>query len=65
MSHSSSGGGANTAVQTTNPVWDFWYVLPKYEVNTDYKHRARLTYRERCSRDQVLREYDAWKKELK
>jgi len=62
--HSPSGGGFNTAAQTTNPAWDFQYVLPKYEVNTEYELRARAIYRERCPREQVLREYDAWRKEL-
>jgi hypothetical protein len=64
LSHSPSGGGANAAQQTTNPAWDFQYVLPKYEVNTPYGFQARLIYRERCSREQVLKEYDAWRKEL-
>lgn len=64
ISHSPSGGGINSTAQTTNPAWDFQFVLPKYEVNTDYGFKARLIYRERCSREQVLREYDTWKKEL-
>jgi hypothetical protein len=64
LSHSPSGGGMNTAAQTTNPAWDFQYVLPKYEVNTDYGFKARLIYRERCPREQVLKEYENWKKEL-
>lgn len=64
LAHSPSGGGMNTAAQTTNPAWDFQYVLPKYDVNTEYDLRARLIYRERCSREQVLKEYDGWKKEL-
>ena len=58
LSHSPSGGGANAALQTTNPAWDFQYVLPKYEVNTPYSFKARLIYRERCPREQVLKEYD-------
>jgi hypothetical protein len=64
LTHSPSGGGFNTAAQTTNPAWDFQYVLPKYEVNTEYELRARAVYRERCPREQVLRENDAWRKEL-
>lgn len=64
LTHSPSGGGGNAALQTTNPAWDFQYVLPKYEVNTDYELRARAIYRERCSREQVLKEYDAWRKAL-
>jgi hypothetical protein len=63
FTHSPSGGGANAARQTTNPAWDFQYVLPKYEVNTAYGFKARLIYRERCSREQVLKEYEAWKSE--
>lgn len=63
LTHSPSGGGTNTAAQTTNPAWDFQYVLPKYDVNTEYELRARAIYRERCSREQVLREYEAWRKE--
>jgi hypothetical protein len=63
LTHSPSGGGINTDAQTTNPAWGFQYVLPKYEVNTEYRVRARVIYRERCPRDAVLREYDRWKKE--
>src|SRR5262249_6003030 len=46
ISHSPSGGGMNTAAQTTLPAWDFQYVLPKYEVNTPSGFKARLIYRE-------------------
>jgi hypothetical protein len=53
-----------TVAQSTNPAWDFQYILPKYEVNTEYELRARLIYRERCGREQVLKEYENWKKEL-
>ena len=64
LTHSPSGGGTNTAAQTTNPAWDFQYVLPRYEVNTEYELRARAVYRERCPREEVLRLYEAWRKEL-
>lgn len=64
LTHSPSGGGVNAAAQTTNPAWDFQYVLPKYDVNTQYELRARLIYRERCGREQVLKEYAAWKEAL-
>jgi hypothetical protein len=64
LTHSPSGGGINTDAQTTNPAWDFQYVLPKYEVNTEYRLRARAIYRERCPRDAVLKEYERWKKEV-
>lgn len=58
----SSGGGANREMQTTNPAWDFQYILPKYEVNKEYGFRARLVYRERCSRAEVLKEVERMKK---
>jgi hypothetical protein len=64
FTHSPSGGGVNTGEQTTNPAWDFQYLLPRYEVNTEYSFRARLAYRAQCSRAEVLREYDAWRRSL-
>jgi len=65
LTHSPSGGGSNAASQSTNPAWDFQYVLPKYDVNIDYGFKARIIYRARCSREQVLKEYENWNKELK
>jgi hypothetical protein len=62
LTHSPSGGGTNAERQTTNPAWDFQYVLSKYDVNVDYGFKARLVYRPRCSRDEVLKEYEKWKK---
>jgi hypothetical protein len=64
ISHSPSGGGINTEAQSTNPAWDFQYIVPEYEVNMEYRLRARAIYRERCPRDTVLKEYEAWRKEL-
>jgi hypothetical protein len=62
FSHSPSGGGATKERQTTNPAWDFQYIIPRYEVNTEYGFRCRLAYRERCSRADILQEVAAWKK---
>lgn len=64
FSHSPSGGGVNKEQQTTNPAWDFQYILPRYEVNKEYSFRCRLAYRERCSRADVLKEVENWKKGL-
>lgn len=64
FTHSPSGGGHNAEAQTTNPAWDFQYIIPKYDVMKDYGFRARLIYRERCPRADVLKEYEAWRKEL-
>jgi hypothetical protein len=64
FTHSPSGGGTNAAEQTTNPAWDFQFILPAYEVLKDYSFRARAVYRERCSRPEVLREFEAWRKSI-
>lgn len=63
FTHSPSGGGVNQARQTTNPAWDFQYILPRYEVNRDYTFRVRLVYRPACSREEILRELAAWRPE--
>jgi hypothetical protein len=64
LTHSPSGGGVNKEQQMTNPAWDFQFLLPSYEVMKEYRFRARLVYRERCSRAEVLREYETWRKGL-
>src|SRR5687768_12254387 len=65
FTHSPSGGGVNQERQTTNPAWDFQYLLPRYEVKREYGFRARLAYRPRCGREDVLQEVAAWRKTLK
>jgi hypothetical protein len=60
LTHSPSGGGANSAQQTTNPAWDFQYIIPQYEVNREYQFRARLVYRPRGPRSAILQEVDNW-----
>ncbi len=64
LSHSPSGGGYSADLQTTNPAWDFQYIIPRYDVLTDYSFRCRLVYRPRCSRAEVLQEYGDWQKAL-
>jgi hypothetical protein len=65
FTHSPSGGGLNREKETTNPAWDFQYILPQYEVMTEYGFRARVAYRERCAREEILREVAEWRKTLK
>lgn len=62
FSHSPSGGGYNDKERTTNPAWDFQFIIPKYEVLKEYGFKARLIYRERCSRGEVIKEYERWRK---
>lgn len=61
FTQSPSGGGNNPAFATTNPAWDFQWIIPEYEVNTDYTLRCRAILRERCSREEMAREYAAWR----
>ena len=63
FTHSPSGGGVNSVEQTTNPAWDFQFLVPKYEVKKEYGFRCRAVYRERCSRADVLREFASWSKQ--
>jgi hypothetical protein len=61
FTHSPSGGGANAALQTTNPAWDFQFLVPKPEVMNEYGFRIRTVLRPRCSREHMLAEYQKWK----
>jgi hypothetical protein len=36
FSHSPSGGGFNKDAETTNPAWDFQFIIPKYDVMKEY-----------------------------
>ncbi len=58
FSHSPSGGGPPSATETA---WDWQFIIPEYEVAQEYGYRARVAYRERCSRDEVLEEFKKWR----
>ena len=61
LTHSPSGGGMNKTRNTTNPAWDFQFLITPYEVSTEYGFKARSVFREKCSRDEILKEYSQWK----
>jgi len=61
FTHSPSGGGTNKELQTTNPAWDFQFIIPAYDVLRDYGFRARAVYREHCSRQEILQEFTNWR----
>jgi hypothetical protein len=61
FSHSPSSGGPPSA---PNPAWDFQFIIPKYEVLEKYGFRARAVYRERCSREEVVKEFQTWRASL-
>ena len=61
FSHSPSGGGDNARAETTNPAWDWQFIIPAFEVLKEYGFRARAVYRERCPRAEILAEFEKWK----
>jgi hypothetical protein len=64
FTHSPSGGGFTPERQTTNPAWDFQFILPRYEVGEDYSFRVRTVLREACSREEILAEHERWRATL-
>lgn len=60
FTHSPSGGGYNGDKQSANPAWDFQWVIPRYEILQEYRFRARLICRPRCSRQEIVREVEQW-----
>jgi len=61
FTHSPSSGGLPSF---PNPAWDWQFILPKYEVLQEYGYRARVVYREKCSREEILREFRTWRESL-
>ena len=59
--HSPSGGGANAGLKSTNPAWDFQFLIQKPELMKDYGFKVRTALRPRCSRDEILDEVEQWK----
>ena len=61
FAHSPSAGGPPS---TTEVAWDWQFIIPTYEVLQEYGYRARVVYRERCSREEVLNEFRTWRAAL-
>ncbi len=61
LTHSPSGGGGNAELQTTNPAWDFQFLVQNPEIMKEYSFRVRTVLRPRCSRDELLSEFMKWK----
>ncbi len=61
FTHSPSGGGVNAERLTTNPAWDFQFVVDRPEVGKEYGFRVRTALRPRCSREEVLEEFRKWR----
>ena len=61
FTHSPSGGGANRELATTNPAWDFQFLIPEPEVMKDYGFKVRTVLRPRFPRSEALEEFAKWK----
>ncbi len=61
LTHSPSGGGANAALKSTNPAWDFQFLIRQPELMKDYDFKVRTALRPRCSRDEIVTEFTKWK----
>ncbi|MEO2006305.1 MAG: hypothetical protein ABGY41_19660, partial [Candidatus Poribacteria bacterium] len=64
FSHSPSGGGDSRETRSTNPAWDFQYIIPEYTVGASYGFRARVAYKPFDGRDDVVEEVRKWRAEL-
>ena len=64
LTHSPSGGGGNAALQTTNPAWDFQFLVQNPEIMREYSFRVRTVLRPRCSRAEMLGEFMKWKETM-
>lgn len=61
FTHSPSGGGVNAGAKTTNPAWDFQFLIPRPEPGRDYGFRVRTALLPRCGREAILAEYERWR----
>lgn len=61
FTHSPSGGGGDVERKTTNPAWDFQFLIPKPEVQKDHGFKVRTVLRSKCSREEIFAEFSKWK----
>jgi hypothetical protein len=61
FTHSSSGGGLNAELKSTNPAWDNQFLIEKPELMKDYGFKVRTALRPRCSREDILAEFAKWR----
>jgi hypothetical protein len=61
LTHSPSGGGGNAELKSTNPAWDFQFLVKQPEVMKEYSFRVRTAVLRRCSRSEVMAEFARWK----
>lgn len=45
-----------------SPAWDWQYVIREPKINKEYGYRARVVYKPFAGRNDVIEEYDTWKR---
>ena len=63
FTHSPSGGGFNQETQSSNPAWDFQFLIEQPELQREYGFRARSFLVPRCSRAELLRHFSRWQEQ--
>lgn len=63
LTHSPSGGGGDAKRRTTNPAWDFQFMVRGPEVGRMYGFSVRTVLRPRCGRDELLDLVRGWQSE--
>lgn len=61
FTHSPSGGGANAEDRTTNPAWDFQFLIQDAQPGKEYGFKVRTVLRPACSRAEILAEFQTWR----
>jgi hypothetical protein len=54
LTQSPTGGGS------TNPAWDFQYLIPDPESEKEYSFKARIVYKPFVSNEDIRKEYENW-----
>ena len=60
LTHSPSGGGYDAARETTNPAWDFQFLVPEPQLLQPYEFRARAIFRPWRCREEILDLHRDW-----
>jgi|694.fasta_scaffold01531_16 hypothetical protein len=63
FTHSPSGGGFNQAALSSNPAWDFQYVIENPDTHREYGFSARTFLVPQCSRDELLNHLAKWQQQ--
>lgn len=56
FSQSPTGGGS------TNPAWDFQYLIPNPQIEKEYSFRVRIVYKPFTNSEDIRMEYEKWTK---